>query len=79
MNSRRVKLTFPPDLIREPVIAQLVRRFDVVPNIRRADVKEDVGWLVCEIEGDEPALDAALGWMAEAGVDIDYLEHPLEG
>ena len=79
MNSRRVKLTFPPDLIREPVMAQLVRRYDVVPNIRRADVNEDVGWLVCEIEGDESALDAALAWLAETGVDIDYLEHPLEG
>jgi ABC-type methionine transport system ATPase subunit len=79
MIRRRVKLTFPPDLIREPVIAELVRKFDVVPNIRRADVNEDVGWLVCEIDGEEAAVDAAIGWMARSGVDVDYLEHPLEG
>src|ERR1039458_8123820 len=36
----RVKLTFPESEVRRPVLATLVRRFDVEPNIRRADVED---------------------------------------
>jgi len=48
----RVRLTFPEELVREPIIARMVRTFDVVPNIRRADVGEQTGWIVCELDGD---------------------------
>jgi hypothetical protein len=50
----RVKLTFPESEVRRPVLATLVRRFDVEPNIRRADVEEHRGWIVCELEGTRP-------------------------
>jgi ABC-type methionine transport system ATPase subunit len=74
----RVRLTFPADLIRTPVIGEVVRRFDVMPNIRRADVTDEVGWIVCELDGQEGAVDAAIAWLEEIGVDVDRLEHPLE-
>ena len=50
--STRVRLTFPEELVREPVVAQLVRRFDVEPNIRRASVEAHEGWVICELDGD---------------------------
>jgi L-aspartate semialdehyde sulfurtransferase ferredoxin len=74
----RVRLTFPTDLVRRPVVGELVRRFDVMPNIRRADVRDDVGWIVCELDGDEAAVASAISWLKEIGVDVDRLEHPLE-
>jgi ABC-type methionine transport system ATPase subunit len=78
MIASRVRLTFPEPLVREPVIGQLVRRFDVMPNIRRADVKEDVGWMVLELDGEVEAVEAALAWLAGLGVIVDQLDHPLE-
>jgi len=39
----RVKLTFPESLVRTPVLARMVREFDVEPNIRRANVEEHSG------------------------------------
>jgi ABC-type methionine transport system ATPase subunit len=74
----RVRLTFPADLIRRPVIGEVVRRFDVMANIRRADVTDEVGWIVCELDGEESAVDAAITWLEEIGVDVDRLDHPLE-
>jgi ABC-type methionine transport system ATPase subunit len=74
----RVRLTFPADLVRQPVLGQLVGRFDVLPNIRRADVSEDVGWIVCELDGDGGRVSEAIAWMEEIGVDVDRLDHPLE-
>ena len=69
----------PPDLIHEPMIGQMVRRFGVMPNIRHADVSEDFGWIVCELDGEVTAVDAAVSWLAESGVGVDQLDQPLEG
>ncbi|MDA8044241.1 MAG: NIL domain-containing protein [Actinomycetota bacterium] len=76
--SERVRLTFPADLVRQPVIGQLAVRFSVMANIRRADVTDDVGWIVCELDGDAPAVVEAIAWMEQIGVDVDRLDHPLE-
>lgn len=74
----RVRLTFPADLVRQPVIGQLAVRFGVMPNIRRADVSDDVGWVICELDGEAHAVAEAIAWMEEIGVDVDQLDHPLE-
>lgn len=78
MTSVRVKLTFPEHLIKQPIIARLVREFDVMPNIRAAKVEETVGWVVCELGGDEDAIERAIDWMADLGVEVDRLNDPLE-
>jgi ABC-type methionine transport system ATPase subunit len=74
----RVRLTFPTELVRQPVVGELVRRFDVMPNIRRADVSDEVGWIVCELDGSEAAVASALAWLEEIGVAVDRLANPLE-
>ena len=74
----RVRLTFPAELVPRPVIGEMVRRFDVLPNIRRADVSEDMGWIVCEMDGDPVQVAAAIDWLEEIGIDVDRLDHPLE-
>ncbi|MDQ1446569.1 MAG: L-aspartate semialdehyde sulfurtransferase ferredoxin [Acidimicrobiaceae bacterium] len=79
MNDVRVKLTFPEELIREPVIARMVREFDVLPNIRRANVEEKVGWIVCELDGSEEQVDAAIAWLRGRGVQVDRLGDVVEG
>jgi ABC-type methionine transport system ATPase subunit len=78
MIGMRVRLTFPEELVREPIIAQLVRTFDVVPNIRRADVGEQTGWIVCELDGDAATLDESLEWLRNVGVQVDLLGDVVE-
>ncbi len=74
-----MKLTFPESLIRVPVLARLTRQFEVEPNIRRANVEEHRGWIVCELVGTAEALEAALGWLRGEGVGVDLLGDVLEG
>jgi ABC-type methionine transport system ATPase subunit len=76
---RRVKLTFPEDLIKEPIIGRLVRTFDVMPNIRRANVEPHMGWVVCELDGSKDAVERAIAWLVELGVQVDRLGDVLEG
>jgi L-aspartate semialdehyde sulfurtransferase ferredoxin len=75
----RVKLTFPESLVPVPVIARLVRQFDVEPNIRRANVEEHQGWIICELGGGPAAVEASLGWLRSQGVEVDLLGDVLEG
>jgi ABC-type methionine transport system ATPase subunit len=75
----RVKITFPESLVRTPILAQLVRQFDVEPNIRRADVEEHRGWIICELRGQSPAIESALSWLRDEGIEVDLLGDVLEG
>lgn len=71
MAKQRVKFTFLQDLIRQPIIWRLGREFDIVTNIRRADVTEDRGWVVLELEGELEELERGLRWVTEQGVRVD--------
>ena len=71
---KRVKLTFPQSLIKEPVIFTMARQFNVVPNIRRARVTETVGEMVLELEGSEEDLEKGIQWLREKGIDIELVE-----
>jgi L-aspartate semialdehyde sulfurtransferase ferredoxin len=73
-----VKLTFPEALVREPVIARLVRDHDVEPNIRRAQVDSHEGWIVCEIAGEPARVEEAVDWLREQGVRVDLLGDVVE-
>ena len=74
----RVKLTFPEELVREPVIARMSEEFAVVPNIRRANVGEQGGWIICELDGDAGVVDQALEWLRTEGVGVDLLGDIVE-
>ncbi len=74
----RVRLTFPEELVREPVIARMTERFAVIPNIRKADVGEQGGWILCELDGDAGVVDEALAWLRSEGVQVDLLGDIVE-
>jgi len=71
MAKQRVKFTFARALIKEPVIWRLGRDFDVVTNIRRADVTDDRGWVMLELEGDLGEIERGIRWVQEQGVRVD--------
>lgn len=71
---KRVKLTFPQHLIKEPVIFTMAKKFDVMPNIRRARVTETVGEMVLELEGGEENLEKGVQYLREQGVGVELVE-----
>ena len=75
MVKRRAKFTFPTGLITQPVIFDLGHNFRVVTNIRRADVREDMGWVILELEGEDEEIEKGLDWVTSMGVRID----PVDG
>ena len=71
MGKQRVKFTFPTEMVKEPIIYRLGRDFKIVTNIRRADVREDMGWVVLELDGDDAEIVRGLEWVGSTGVRVD--------
>ncbi len=74
LKTRRVYLTFSRDLVTQPVIYQIVKRFDVIPNIRGASVTEEMGILSLELQGSEDALEQTFAYLRKEGVKVDPIE-----
>ena len=71
MAKKQVMFTFPEQLIKEPIIHDLSHKFNIVANIRRADVSENRGWVMLELEGEEGEIDRGVAWVMEKGVRVD--------
>jgi ABC-type methionine transport system ATPase subunit len=70
----RVKLTFPQNLIKEPVIFTMAKQFNVMPNIRRARITETVGEMVLELEGEAANLEKGLTFLKGKGIEVEMVE-----
>lgn len=70
-------MIFGPTLVKEPVIYQLGRKFEIVTNIRRADVAHDQGWVLLEVSGDPEELDRGVTYLEERGVRVEPAEGDL--
>ena len=71
MAKRQVTLTFPQNLIKEPVIYTMAKQYNLIPNIRRAKITETVGEVTLEIEGSEKDLEAGLKDIVSKGVKVE--------
>jgi L-aspartate semialdehyde sulfurtransferase ferredoxin len=70
----KVYLTYPTELIKEPVIYDLGRRFSLRTNIRGANVSDTIGLVALEIDGNSEEIDRAIAWLREIGVTVEPIE-----
>ena len=71
---RRVYLTFNQEMVTKPIIYELVKKFNVVPNIRTASVTEDIGIMSVQFSGKADDVEKALEWAKKQGVKVDPIE-----
>lgn len=72
--SRPMELDFPASLVDKPILYELVKRFDLVPNIRRANVTQEFGYIQLELKGRPEAMEAALAYLKRTGVGVAPIE-----
>lgn len=71
MARKKVVLSFPPETVKKPITYHLVKDYDLVINILRAEVREEeAGRMVLDIEGDEKSIDKGLAFLKGQGVAI---------
>jgi ABC-type methionine transport system ATPase subunit len=69
--ARKVYCTFPKDLIKEPILYNLGKKFEVIPNIRGASITDQVGLVYLELEGAEEEITRAVQYLKDRGVKVD--------
>ncbi len=72
--TKRVFLTFPQRLIKDPVLYELVQIFDVRTNIRGASVTDEIALVALHLDGEPAQLDAAVAHLQSQGVQVEVLE-----
>ncbi|MDE0186600.1 MAG: NIL domain-containing protein [Candidatus Poribacteria bacterium] len=75
MANLRVRLTFPPERVTEPVVYNIGHQYNVVTNIRRANVTADEGWIILELIGDTDELERVVDHLKNIRVQVE----PVEG
>lgn len=75
---RRVRLTYPPHLLDQPLLYRLIRQFDVQTNILEAHVTSQEGRLTLAVRGEQGQVLQGLKWMEEQGVQVEVLSEVEE-
>ena len=70
----RFHIRFPEDKIREPIIYQIGREYNVVTDVRRADVRDTTGWADVEFSGDTVEIERAVVGLRAKGCVVDPIE-----
>ena len=71
MPKKIVHLVFPQKLVKDPVIYTMVKKYDVIPNIRRAKVTETVGEMTLELSGTDESLEKAINYLEKTGISVE--------
>jgi hypothetical protein len=71
LTKKRIYCTFPKELIREPILYNLGKNFDVIPNIRGASISDDIGLVYLELEGEETEVEKAMQYLIDRDVKLD--------
>jgi hypothetical protein len=74
VSSIRLFVSFPEELVDRPLIYEIIKKFDVVPSIRRANVEENSGWIILEAHGEQDQLDGAIAYFEGLGCTVNRME-----
>lgn len=79
MAKKRLVLTFPPDVVERPLVSLMVRDYDVITNILRAEVREgEIGRMFVELEGKAAQLKAGIRYLKDYGVQVEEAIRDIE-
>lgn len=74
MSTRLYRLTYPPRLLRRPIINQVILEFELSVNIIQAQVTQDEGWLEIQLTGDPDEIKRALNWLTKEGISVSSID-----
>jgi ferredoxin len=74
MYSERIMMSFPQNLVNEPILSTVVRQFDITFNIISARIMEnEEGQLKVELRGKRQDVLASIDFMKKKGVVVQSL------
>jgi len=77
MTKIRLHVSFPEELVDRPMLYEMMKAHDVVPNLRRAAVEANSGWVILELSGEDAAVTGAIGYLEGVGCTVNRMEGDL--
>jgi len=78
VKARKIVLKFPPLLVDQPIICNLVKQYNLDFNILKAHVTPDEeGLLVLELKGDDKSFKEGIRFLKNSGVLIQPLSKDI--
>jgi len=71
MAKKMVHLVFPQRLIKKPLIYTMAKKYNVIPNVRRANITETVGEVTLELSGSKENLEKGRKYLERQGVKVE--------
>ena len=71
MAKKAFHLFFPQKLIKEPIMFEIARDYNLLLNIRRASITSDAGEATVELEGNQEDIDRSEILFRERGVTVE--------
>jgi hypothetical protein len=65
------------DQVGEPIIYRLGKDYNVVTNIRRAQINEDYGFVEVDIEGSLEEVQRAISWLHTTGLHVNAVQRSV--
>ncbi|HHU13066.1 MAG TPA: ATP-binding cassette domain-containing protein [Clostridiaceae bacterium] len=76
---RVFRLTFPGESARQPILSNLIRRFDVEVNVLAGNINVvrsgKIGYLTIEMAGDPAVVEAGLQFLTDQDVNVEEVKH----
>jgi len=71
MLKKKLVLSFPGKVVTKPITYKLVKEFDLVFNILRAEITSDMeGKMLIELQGNDEQIREAIDYLNNAGVTV---------
>lgn len=71
---KRVYLTYPKEQVKEPLLYNVGKLFNVVTNIRQATVSDTIGLVALELDGEAEQIEKAIEYFVNKGVKVEPIE-----
>ena len=70
----RLNLTFPVDRVDQPLLAQAIKNFGVIADIRRAQIEPQTGgYIMLELTGTDRQIDDSVAFWKAFGVGVGFI------
>ena len=67
------ELTIPANLKEEPLIYNIIKEYEIIPNILEASFSTDVGWAIIRFQGKSRELKKLFSFLKkEKGIKLNF-------
>jgi ferredoxin len=78
MYSKMISLRFPPEVVNEPVVVHLIKKYDLTFNILKASISpRKEGLIVMELSGSRQDFQKGVNYLKSRGIQVENIGHDV--